>query len=65
MTFVRETAGDRVVAVMNLSPYTIQAVYDTGVYAGAYTDAVTGARYELPPRVDEIMAPWSYRILVR
>lgn len=63
MTFVREAGGNRVVAVMNLSPYAIHADYQTGIYAGMYTDAMTGAKYELHGRVEEDMAPWSYRIL--
>ena len=65
MTLVRETAGNRVVAVMNLSPYAIHADYYTGIYAGMYTDAMTGEPYELRGRVEEDMAPWSYRILTR
>ena len=65
MTFVRETGGNRVVAAMNLSPYAIQADYYTGIYAGMYTDALTGEPCELRGRVEEPMAPWSYRILTR
>lgn len=65
MTFVRETGGNRVVAVMNLSPYAIHADYYTGIYAGMYTDAMTGEPFELRGRVEEDMAPWSYRILTR
>lgn len=65
MTFVREVEGNRVVAVMNLSPYAIQADYYTGIYAGLYTDALTGDCYELRGHVRESMAPWSYRILTR
>lgn len=65
MTFVREVDGNRVIAVMNLSPYTIQADYYTGIYAGLYTDALTGDCYELRGHVREDMAPWSYRILTR
>ena len=63
LTFVRETAGNRVIAVMNLSPYAIHADYRTGSYAGTYTDAMTGLPYELRDRVEEEMAPWSWRIL--
>ena len=63
LTFVRETAGNRVIAVMKLSPYAIHADYRTGIYAGTYTDAMTGLPYELRDRVEEEMAPWSWRIL--
>ncbi len=65
MTFVRETGDDRVIAVMNLSPYAIRADYCTGIYAGDYTDAMTGRPHRLPEWVAEDMAPWSYRILTR
>ena len=63
MILVRETADNRVIAVMNLSPYTIQAEYNTGIYAGRYTDFMAEQSYELPTAVSEIMAPWSYRVL--
>lgn len=65
MILVREVDADRVIAVMNLSPYAIHADYYTGVYAGMYTDAMSGEPYELRGRVEEDMAPWSYRILCR
>lgn len=65
MTFVREKDEDRVVVLMNLSPYTVHADFHTGIYAGVYTDALCGCRYELEEHVDREMAPWSYRILTR
>ena len=65
MTFVREVPGNQVVAVMNLSPYAIETDYYTGIYAGMYTDAMTGRPGELRGHVEEDMAPWSYRILTR
>ncbi len=65
MILVREAAGNCVVAVMNLSPYAIHADYRTGIYAGSYTDAMTGRPYELAGHVEEDMVPWSYRILTR
>lgn len=63
MTFVREVEGNRVVAIMNLSPYTIQADFRTGIYAGAYRDALTGEAYDLPGHVRQQMGGWSYRLL--
>lgn len=65
MILVREVSGNRVVAVMNLSPYAIHADYYTGIYAGMYTDAMTGCPYEFRGRVEEDLQPWSYRVLVR
>ncbi len=63
MILVRETADNRVIAVMNFSPYTIQAEYNTGIYAGRYTDFMAEKPYALPTSVSEIMAPWTYRVL--
>lgn len=65
LTFVREAAGSRVVALLNLSPYTVHADFNTGIYAGVYTDAMTGAPWLLPTHVDEQMPGWSFRILSR
>ena len=65
MILVREDGGDRVIAVMNLSPYTIQCDYYTGIYAGMYRDAFTGCPCEFRGRVEEIMTPWSYRLLIK
>ena len=65
MTFIREAENNRVVAVMNLSPYAIHADYYTGIYAGLYTDALTGREFELRGHVEEDMRPWSFRILTR
>ncbi len=65
MTFVRECEGNRVVALMNLSPYNVLSDYHTGIYAGEYRDAMTGADYALPEHVWGETPAWSYRILVK
>lgn len=63
ITFVRETADNRVVALMNLSPYNVLSDYRTGIYAGEYRDAMTGERYVLNEHVWGDTPAWSYRIL--
>ncbi len=65
MTFVREVEDSRVVAIMNLSPYTIHADFNTGIYAGSYLDAMTGERVVLDTHVERDIAPWCYQILVK
>jgi glycosidase len=65
MTFVREVDGSRVVAIVNLSPYTIHADFRTGIYAGKYYDAITGERVVLSDHVERDIAPWQYQILVK
>ncbi len=63
MILVRETGEDRIVAIMNLSPYTIAANYNTGIYAGNYKNAMTDEDYYLPTEVCEVMGGWQYRVL--
>ena len=65
MTFVREVRGSRVVAILNLSPYTIHADFYTGIYTGNYRDAITGERVALDSHVERDIAPWNYQILVK
>jgi 1,4-alpha-glucan branching enzyme len=65
MTFVREVDGSRVVAIVNLSPYTIHADFRTGIYAGRYYDALSGERVVLDDHVERDIAPWQYQILVK
>ena len=65
MTIVREVNGSRVVAILNLSPYTIHADFRTGIYAGRYCDAITGQSVMLDDHVERDIAPWHYQILVK
>ena len=65
MILVREVMENRVIAIMNLSPYTIHADYYTGIYAGMYTDVMTGEEYEYRGHIEEDMRPWEYRLLIR
>ena len=65
MTFVREVDGSRVVAILNLSPYSIHADFRTGIYAGRYYDAISGEYVALDDHVERDIAPWHYQILVK
>ena len=65
MTFVREVEGSRVVAILNLSPYTVHANYNNGIYAGTYTDAITGEEVILPVHLEQDIKPWGYTILYK
>lgn len=63
LILVRGNAHDRIVAIMNLSPYRIECNYDVGIYQGDYIDAFTGEPYQYPRYVHEHMEPWSFRLL--
>ena len=65
MTFVREVDGSRVVAILNLSPYTIHADFRTGIYAGRYYDAISGEYVTLDDHVERDISHWHYQILVK
>ncbi|MFR9523752.1 MAG: alpha-amylase family glycosyl hydrolase [Rikenellaceae bacterium] len=63
LVLVRENADDRVIVIMNLSPYTIECNYDTGIYAGDYLDGFTSESYHYPRYVNEYMDGWDYKVL--
>ena len=65
MTFVREVESSRVVAILNLSPHTIHADFNNGIYAGTYTNVMTGQQQELPLHYEADIEPWGYTILYR
>ena len=65
MTFVRESGDSRVVAIMNLSPYTIHADYNNGIYTGEYTNAITGEKVLLPVHLEQDIKPWGYTLLYK
>ena len=65
MTFVRELGDSRVMAIMNLSPYTIHADYNNGIYAGEYTNAITGEKVLLPVHLEQDIEPWGYTLLYK
>ena len=65
LTFVREMGGNRVVALMNLSPYRVFSDFHTGIYAGMYEDAMSGERRELYEHEWGDIEPWSFRIYVK
>ena len=65
MTFVREKDDSRVVAILNLSPYTIHANFNNGIYAGNYTNAITGEEVLLPVHLEYDIEPWGYTILYK
>ncbi|MFR9547020.1 MAG: alpha-amylase family glycosyl hydrolase [Rikenellaceae bacterium] len=63
LILVRESSKDRVIAILNLSPYTIDCNYDTGIYAGEYFDEFKGETCLYPRYVNEQMKGWNYRLL--
>ena len=64
-TFVREDQQGRVVYIANLSPYKVFADFHTGIYAGEYTDVVTGKQSTLYEHTWGGMEPWSFRLLTQ
>jgi len=50
---------------MNLSPYTIHASFNNGIYAGEYTNAMTGERCILPLHLEQDIEPWGYTLLYK
>ena len=65
LSFARTRDNNMVLCLLNLSPYTIQADFNTGIYAGEYTDALNGTPYTLPQHIDTYFAPWEYKVLIK
>ncbi|MFI3327553.1 MAG: alpha-amylase family glycosyl hydrolase [Rikenellaceae bacterium] len=60
---------ETVIAMLNLSPYAIDAEYDMNRYQGEYSVIVTSFdgdvdNYTVSERVTEQMPPWSFRVMV-
>ncbi len=62
---VRESGEDRVIAMMNMSPYTVRGQFNTGIYADNYVDGLSGEEMQLNSWVDKIFAPWEYKIIIK
>jgi hypothetical protein len=65
MTFTRESEEECIVGIFNLSPYCVFRDFHTGIYAGEYTDVLSGERTTLYEHEWGDVEPWSYRILAR
>lgn len=65
LTFVREDAKHRVVMIANLSPYKIFSDFHTGIYAGDYTDIISGEQSTLYEHTWGDIEAWSYRLLIQ
>ncbi len=63
LILVRESADDCVIAIMNLSPYTIECKYNCGVYKGTYRNVLSGEEHHLESEMHHFMNGWSYQLL--
>ncbi len=63
LILVRESSEDRVITIMNMSPYSILAEYNTGIYSGEYHDHFSGEEFTLQNMVSESMHPWQFRVI--
>jgi glycosidase len=65
LSFVRENASDKVLAVFNFSAAPVKARLTDGPYAGRYTDWSSGARVVLEGSPEIELPAWGYRVFVR
>lgn len=63
MAFMRELAGNKVVAILNLSSYEQFAHLSAGNLPGYYTNVFTGEKTELFDNHYCKLNPWEYRLL--
>ncbi len=63
VALVRESSRDRVVTIINMSPYVVECDFNTGVYAGSYRDHFSGGQVDLPTHFHKFMSGWEYMVL--
>ena len=61
--FYRKKNGDKIIAILNLSPETASFSINDPALAGQYTDVLTGQLYELGTKESMTINPWGYWLL--
>lgn len=61
--FHREKNGDKIIAILNLSPNSASFTIDDSALAGEYADVLTDERHSLNVREHFTLAPWGYWLL--
>ncbi|HVM36979.1 MAG TPA: alpha-amylase family glycosyl hydrolase [Sphingomicrobium sp.] len=62
-SFVRQKDGHRVFAVFNMSGEPQRVTFKEHLHHGRYRDFATGRTVTVDGKLEERMAPWSYRVL--
>ncbi len=65
LSFVREDANDKVLALLNLSNEAQEVTLEETLYLGDYQDFFSGEPEQLTPESKFSMPAWSYRVFVR
>ena len=61
--FHRKKNGDKIVAILNLSPESASFSINDPALAGQYTDILTGQSHELEAKENMTINPWGYWLL--
>jgi hypothetical protein len=61
--FHRKKNGDKIVAILNLSPKSASFSINDPALAGQYTDVLTDESHELEAKESVTMNPWAYWLL--
>ena len=61
--FHRKKNGDKIVAILNLSPESASFLINDPALAGQYTDVLTDQSYVLDAKESITINPWGYWLL--
>ncbi|MBT64930.1 MAG: alpha-amylase [Puniceicoccaceae bacterium] len=61
--FYRQKNGDKIIAILNLSPESARVTIDDPALAGRYRDVLTDQSHHLSARENITLSPWGYWLL--
>ena len=63
--FSRESDGNKVVVILNLSKEPVKATLEMGTMAGKYACFKDGNKHDLEAKLNVEMKPWEYRVYIQ
>ncbi|NBC28290.1 MAG: alpha-amylase, partial [Bacteroidetes bacterium] len=63
LSFYRESEGDKIISVINLSDQDLDVILDTTAFTGSYKEVFTNEKLTIKQQTEFQLKPWSYKVL--
>ncbi|NBC26607.1 MAG: alpha-amylase [Bacteroidetes bacterium] len=63
LSFYRESEGDKIISVINLSDQDLDVNLDTIAFTGSYKEVFTNEKLTIKQQTEFQLKPWSYKVL--
>lgn len=63
LSFYRESEGDKLISIINLSDQVTNVSLDSAPFAGSYTDIFSGDKITIENKASILLEPWGYKVL--